>query len=66
MTRGRKSLTDRPVEWKISVPSSVVAPISLLLTDPLTGRAAHGARSKLVTRLLREWLIRQSSHNSEG
>ena len=63
--RGRKAKADRPVEWKISVPESVVAPVSLLLSDPLTGRPAHGARSQLVTRLLREWLMQQQFGNQD-
>lgn len=62
MTRagGRKLHVDRPVDWKISIPTSVTAPVSLLLSDPLTGVPRHGARSKLITRLLREWVEEQT------
>lgn len=56
MTRGRKSLSDPPTEWKVSLPSSVAAQVELRLVDPLTGRPRHGARAKLITRLLRGWL----------
>lgn len=56
MARGKKALIDPPVEWKINVPTSVVGPISLLLSDPLTGKPRHGARSRLVTKLLRDYL----------
>lgn len=59
MPRGKKAKTDRPHEWKLSLPSSVVAPIELILADPLTGRPKHGARARLVTSLLREWLEKQ-------
>jgi len=64
MTRGRKTLTDRPVEWKVSIPSSIAAPTALLLSDPLTGRPRHGARAELITRLLREWLATQYDLNN--
>lgn len=56
MKTGKKLHADRPVDWKLSIPTSVAAPVSLLLSDPLTGRPKHGARSRLVTRLLREWV----------
>lgn len=56
---GKKLHADRPVEWKISLPTSVTVPVSLLLSDPLTGLPKHGARSKLITQLLREWLEKQ-------
>lgn len=58
ITKKRKNL-DRPVEWKLSLPQSVTAPVALLLTDPLTGLPKHGARARLVTQLLKEWLDNQ-------
>ena len=57
--RGRKKLVDPPVEWKLSLPLSVTAPVSLLLSDPLTGLPKHGARAKLITKLLQDWLDTQ-------
>lgn len=56
---GKKPLTDRPIFWKNSIPSSVALAVELRLTDPLTGKPAHGARSQLITKLLREWLNEQ-------
>lgn len=60
MARGRKKLVDPPVEWKLSLPTSITAPVSLLLSDPLTGLPKHGARSKLIAKLLQEWLDKQA------
>jgi len=60
MPRGKKKLLDPPVEWKLSLPQSVTAPVSLLLSNPLTGLPKHGARSRLVTRLLQDWLDEQA------
>ena len=57
--RGRPTLTDRPVEFRISIPSSVAGPVELLLLDPVTRKVRHGAKSTLVTQLLRDWLAAQ-------
>lgn len=59
-----KPRTDRPTEWKVSIPSSVAAEIELRLTDPLTGKPKHGARARLVTQLLRSWLAQNRPDNS--
>lgn len=56
MSRGKKKHTDRPVEWKISIPESIAAPVELLLLDPVSGKPKHGARAKLITQLLSKWL----------
>lgn len=47
---------DPPVEVRVNIPESVLAEVDLRLFDPLRGRIRYGARSKLVTRLLRSWL----------
>lgn len=60
----RKPLTDRPTEWKLSIPSSLAARIELRLVDPLTGKPKHGARSRLVNELLRAWLSQQLGNNT--
>ena len=60
MKGGKKKLADRPVDWKISLPTAVTAPVALILSDPLTGLPKHGARSKLIESLLREWLVKQA------
>lgn len=56
MTVGRKKKTDPPVEWKVNVPQVIVAQVELLLLDPITHKTRYGARSKLVTQLLLQWL----------
>lgn len=61
--RGRKPHADPPVEWKVSIPSSIAAPVELILTDPLTGKPRHGARAKLIAELLNNWLASQALPN---
>lgn len=56
MSRGRKPLTDRPVEWKLRIPSSIATQLNDLLADPLTGKPPLGARSQLTTTLYRKFL----------
>lgn len=53
---GRRRLIDRPKEWKLSLPSSLTDEVEARLTDPLTGAVKYGARTKLIERLLRDWL----------
>lgn len=63
---GKRKRYDRPTEWKLSLPLSTTAPVSLLLADPLTGLPKHGARARLVTMLLNEWLEKQRKESSTG
>ena len=58
--RGKKPHADPPVEWKISIPQSIAAPVELILSDPLTGKPKHGARSRLLAELLNNWLAGQA------
>lgn len=57
--RGRKAKLDRPVEWKVSIPTSVADAINELLRDPFLDKPALGARSELTTQLYREYLAKQ-------
>jgi len=59
MARGRKPKTDRPVEWKLRIPTSVAGAISELLADPLTEKPPLGARSQLTEKLYRRYLKEQ-------
>ncbi len=59
MPRGRKKNPDRPMETKLSIPESVLARVSLILVDPVTGGRKYGSMSALVTQLLRQWLKEQ-------
>lgn len=56
MPRGRRPNTDPPIRTEVQVPQSVLVQVDLLLVDPVRNRPAYGARSKLVTKLLRNWL----------
>ena len=57
--RGRKPALDRPIKWRISIPFSIASRVDLLLSDPTTGTASIGARSELLSRMLRQWLEAQ-------
>ena len=65
MPKGKRARLDKPREWKLSLPSSVAIPVELLLSNPLTGKPAHGARARLITKLLREWLSSQRKEPQE-
>lgn len=54
--KGRKALTTPTVEWKCRIPVDIAAKIDLYHLDPVRGTLEYGARSALVTLLLREWL----------
>lgn len=43
-------------EVTITIPLTVIDQVDLLLVDDFSGRPRYGERSKLVTRLLEEWL----------
>lgn len=55
-----------PIQWKISLPREVAASVEEELFDPIMGRATYGARSRLVTHLLDEWLSGRRSARGEG
>lgn len=52
-----KSL-DPGVSKNISIPQSVVEQVDALLYSQIESRVPHGAYSRLVTMLLRDWLGR--------
>jgi len=54
--RGRKPKTDRPVEWKLRIPTTVANALNELLADPLTGKPPLGKRSQLTEQLYRSYL----------
>ncbi len=47
---------DKPIQWKLSLPTSLAAAVDLYFYDPVRGRPSYGERSKLVTMLLEHWL----------
>lgn len=57
----RPKLLDPPVEISINLPQSIYAAVMLELTSEITGRVPGGARSQLITQLLRGWLEERKS-----
>lgn len=57
----RKSSGEFRCVWKLSLPARVAGPVENLLLDPLTGKSRYALRSRLVARLLRDWLHSNSS-----
>ena len=55
----RRKLANRPVAWKIHIDGAIAAEVELRLSDPLTGKIAHGARAMLFNKLLALWLEEQ-------
>jgi len=56
MARGRPPRTVPAVRWNVLIPKDLAERIEELLFDPLRRGTAYGARSKLITHLLRRWL----------
>lgn len=53
---GRKAYSTPTVEWKCRIPVDLATKIDMLQLDPVAGRIAYGARSALITQLLRAYL----------
>ena len=53
---GRPPLHTPTTEWKVRVPVDLAAKADLLHLDPIRGTLKYGARSELITSLLREYL----------
>lgn len=53
---GRPALLTPTVEWKLRIPVDLAVKADMLSLDPVRGTPAYGARSALITRLLREHL----------
>jgi hypothetical protein len=54
--RGRPSLLIPTVEWKLRIPIDLAAKADLIHLDPIRGNLKYGARSELITILLRDYL----------
>lgn len=52
----RKKKYDRPVYRHVSIPTSLDEKVKEKIMDPVTGKPKTGAYSKLVERLLRQWV----------
>ena len=47
---------ERRIIWKNYVPVSIAAQVEHRLMDPITRKPRYGLRSKLISKLLRDWL----------
>ena len=56
MPRGRRRHNDPPVNYYLSLPTTLAAKIELALFDPTTGKPKYGGRSQLFQLLARQWL----------
>lgn len=48
--------------WNIFLTPAIANAVEEALHDPLTGKPQYGARAKLVTKLLAEWLERRTKN----
>lgn len=56
MARGRRKQSTRKTLFRARIPEPLNDEVELLLLNPTTGQVAFGARSALLTRLLRKWV----------
>lgn len=63
---GRPSLLVPTVEWKVRIPVDLAAKADMLTWDPVKGTIAYGARSALITELLREKLASLGKHGDNN
>lgn len=61
--RGRPKLKTPTVAWKLHVPIDLAARLDLLCLDPARGILSYGARSALVSQLIREYLDSKGTPN---
>lgn len=59
---GRPSLLVPTVEWKVRIPVDLAAKADMLTWDPVKGTIMYGARSALITELLRTRLDNLGKH----
>lgn len=58
---GRPAASVPYVEWSIIVPAPLAFQVEVRLLDPVTKKAAYGARSQLIQALLFDWVEKQKS-----
>lgn len=51
---------DLYTRWKLVVPATLAGRIEFMLTDPVHQKPIYGARTRLVSALLEEWIAKQS------
>lgn len=63
---GRPSLLTPNVEWKLQIPVDLAEVIEAICFDPVRNKAAFGARSAYLTRLIRADLISRGLISAES
>lgn len=58
---GRPNNPDLTKYWKICLPATLAGKVEFLLMDPLHKKPTYGARAKLITELLEQWVTEQST-----
>ncbi len=53
------------VEWKVTVPQDVAIAIELRTLDPVYGKPRYGARSQLITSLLKIYLQKRQEQEAQ-
>lgn len=58
----RRPSTVMRKDWKISLPATLAGAVEFALLDPVTKKPQYAERSKLIARLLNDWL--QANHSA--
>lgn len=53
------------MDVKISLPKRMVADLDNLLYDPVRGKPRYGGRSKIIRRLLQNWMVKEKLRRAE-
>lgn len=56
----RRPSEEARTEWKVSIAATTAARVELHLFDPVLRKPKYAERSKLIERLLNEWLAKQA------
>lgn len=58
--------SENRTEILLSLPKGLMAKVDLVLWDPVRNKPKYAARSKLVARLLEEWLEQSQKEENNG
>ena len=58
-------MSRKTVEVKLTLPIQVAVDLELLLFDPVRNKIAYGARSHLITDLLKGWIAEKKIEENE-
>ena len=54
-------MTKKTIEVKLTLPIEVASDLELLLYDPVRNKVTYGARSHLITGLLKTWIVEKKN-----